>query len=220
MDKYDMMRMVLKVCESVSALACLFYYPMWKHTFWKWILFYLLFIAASEWGGVYLREHPLPFLANPEYYSFIVHPVSFFFLFWLFKQYREQSGKKDRLVPVFFLVYIAGCFTDYFFFRQKIYWFMSFSYMVGVVLLIILLVRFYYHYLFSDKILFFRNDIIFWISSVMFIYYVGTFPFFALRNTLFRNYYSTFEVYWFVQMGLSCGLYLSLILIYRWAKQK
>lgn len=218
MDKYEVMRWISKFCESIAAIACLLILPRWRKTYWKWLSVYVLFVAVSEWIGYYLRLHPLSFLLNPDYYSFIVHPGIFFFIFFIIK--KNDSGRNNRLFQGVAFIYILSCIVDYLFLRKQSFWFMSFSYMVAIVLLITLLLRFYYEYFFSDKILSYKNNISFWMCTSWFIYYCGTFPFFALRNTLAKNYESVFDVYWFIQMITSCLMYVSIIFIYKWAKQK
>lgn len=218
MDKYDTMRLISKACESIAAVSCIILLPRWRRSEWKLIPFYVLFVAVSEWAGYYLRIHPVSFLQNPDYYSFIVHPVIFFFLYFFL--YRIDERKNNVLFTGISLIYIAACIADFIFLRMRSFWFMSFSYMIGVIFLITLLIRFYYGFFFSDKILYFRQSISFWICTVWFIYYAGTFPFFALRNTLAQNYYSVFDIYWFIQMITNCLMYISIIFIYKWAKQK
>lgn len=218
MDKYDMMRLVLKVCESIAAVSCIFLLPSRKSAEWNLIPFYVSFVAVSEWIGYFLRIHPVSFLQNTDYYSFIVHPVIFLILYFFL--YQIDNKKNLRLFLIISAVYIISCIVDSVFFRKQSFWFMSFSYMIGVILLLLLLVRFYLRFFFSDRILFYRSSISFWICTSWFIYYAGTFPFFALRNTLAQNYFNVFVIYWFIQMIASCLMYISIILIFKWAKQK
>lgn len=218
MDKYDIMRLIAKVCESIAAVSCIILLPRWRKSEWKLIPFYVLFVAVSEWTGYYLRIHPVSFLQNPDYYSFIVHPVIFFFIYTFL--YSIDDKKNIGLLLGISVLYVISCIVDSVFFRMQSFWFMSFSYMIGVVLLLTLLIRFYLRFFFSDRILHFRSSASFWICTAWFIYYAGTFPFFALRNTLAQNYYNVFVIYWFVQMIASCLMYISIIFIFKWAKQR
>lgn len=218
MDKYDVMRWISKACVSIAAVSCIFIWPARRTSHWKLIPAYILFVAVTEWIGYYLRIHPVAFLQNPDYYSFIVHPGIFFFIYFFL--YHIDEKKNNVLFTGISFIYISSCITDFIFLSGKSFWFMSFSYMIGVVLMITLLIRFYYGFFFSDRILSFRQSVSFWMCTVWFVYYAGTFPFFALRNTLVAKYYSVFDVYWFIQITANCLMYVSIIFIFKWAKQR
>lgn len=220
MEIYDVIRLVYKLVLTASALGAFYYRGQWMTSFWKWLPFYLLFIALAEWGGYWIRISELG-KWNPAYYSFIVHPGIFLFLYWLFGQYDRQQGRKNRLTLPFVALLALACLADYLFFipKGKEFWLHNFSYLTGVVLLLILLIRFYYFFIFSERILGFKKDIMFWVCTALLVYYLGTFPFFGLRNTLL-SYYDLFLVYWYLQMALATLLYLSLFIFYKWTRPK
>lgn len=220
MNQYDIIRLVYKLVISLSALGAFFYWNKWKGSFWKWLPFYLLFIALAEWGGYLIRINEWG-KWNPAYYSFIVHPGIFIFLYWLFGQYDRQQGRRNRLTRPFMALLALACLADFQFFhpRGKEFWFHSFSYLAGVVLLLVLLIRFYHFFIFSQRILGFKKDTMFWVSTALLVYYLGTFPFFGLRNSL-QAYDDVFLVYWYLQMALATLLYLSFFIIYKWTRPK
>ena len=219
MDNFEIFRWVLKACELLAALTGFLCWHKWKGSFWKWFSFYFLFIVTAELTGMYLRDN-ISHQANNLFYSFIVRPVSFLFFFWVFYRYDSINGIRNKISGCLALIY-AGCLAgDYLYFQHQKFWIQSFSFSAGTVLLLILLIRFFINFVFKSDILQYSRNMMFWFSFSLFLYYLGTFPFFALRNTLAANYPSVFTGYWYVQMSLSCLMYLLLSFSFIWAKPK
>ena len=219
MDKYETIRMIGMSCEGIAAITGLFYWKKWKKTYWKWFPFYLLIITVGECAGKYLREHPTGELYQ-DLYWFILLPFQYFFLLALFLVYNKTKKQKTTLQLICLLIYACAWMADIFYFKNKVLFFSSFSNVVGDLLFFVLLLAFFYKYVFSERILYFQKDIMFWVSAGILLYYVGTLPLDALYNTLSSKFYQIFETYWFVSMFLDCFMYLIFAFSFIWAKPK
>lgn len=219
MDKHEVFRWVLKGIEAIAAITGILYYHKWKNTFWRWLSLYLLFIVAAEFTGMYLREN-VTHQANVSFYSFIVRPVTFLFFYWIFYKYDISNSMRNKVSLLFTGLYLLSLLADYLYFQHEKYWVQSFSFSMGTVLLLGLLLRFFINFVFRVDILNYKKDMMFWFAFSLFIYYLGTFPFFALRNTLASKFPSIFDGYWYVQMTLSCFMYLLFAFSFIWAKPK
>ena len=103
---------------------------------------------------------------------------------------------------------------------KHVSFFSSFSIVIGDLLLFVLIIAHFYNYSFSQKMLHFKYDIMFWVSVGILGYYVIGLPLDALYNTLSTRYYKIFEVYWFAYMVLDCLMYLLFAFSFIWAKPK
>src|SRR6185312_7155537 len=98
-------------------------------------------------------------------------------------------GAKYKWLPIICgSMYIISWLTDFFYFSKFHFFFYSFSYTVGNFLLLILILNFFIRLATSDAIITFRQNMLFWMSLGMLIYYLGSFPYFGLRNTIAYNY--------------------------------
>jgi hypothetical protein len=189
-------------------------YAKRRHTQLPYLPVYISFIIAAEWIGR-LLQHQEGF--NTIFYSFIVHPITFIYLYWLTTK-NVHAAKKNGLIAIFFsVVLLVVCALDYFVVSnyKNIVWFSSFSYVIGAFFLCILLARFFMRFIFSDEVLRFKTSTLFWFCVVIFIYYLGCLPFFALRNMLYAQYKEfIFMPYWYTQMFMSILLYISISIIY------
>lgn len=221
MEPTEKIRWVYRIILNVSAFALWFWRPRWRNTYWKWLPLYVTAIALSEWMGLYMRTILPARTWNPILYSFIIHPGIFIFLFWVLGKYDNEQRRRNRLWGIFSIVVCAACITDFYLFSGQKLWFSSFSYLIGALLLCILLVRFFIQYMFSNHISGFKSDTIFWFCCVLFVYYMGTFPFFALRNTLAdQYYYEIFEPYFYIQITLAAVMYFLFFIIYSCTRPK
>ncbi|MCX6316487.1 MAG: hypothetical protein NTW29_04305 [Bacteroidetes bacterium] len=219
MDQFDFFRLGNLGAIGLSAFICVIFLPAWKRTFWKWLPLYFLVVFVAELTGRYLRLHPVSWISNPDYYSFFVHPVSFSFIFLGLS--KNENGKTNSRLLIFVLIlYAIACIIDYLFLKSKRFWFGSFSYTIGDLLVIMMAVRFYSRYLFSERIIHYKRDFMFWCITIWVIYYAGTFPYFALRNVLFDNHRAIFYTYWYIQISMSMLMYLSISFLYIWQRRK
>ncbi len=213
------MEVLLNILKCIELLACLvgfFYFKKLKNTYWAVFPFYLLFIVLAEYLGGYLRlQHKL--LAANHFYNYLEIPVEFLFSFWLF--YKAFKSTKYKWLPLACAItYLVSWAVDNAYLIGTRFAFYSFSYMIANVVMLVLLLFYFIQLVFSDAILTFRENMMFWVCLGMFIYYVGCFPYYGLRNTLAVNYPLLYMKYSYLEYILNCTMYLLFTFSFIWGK--
>ncbi len=183
---------ILRIFEAIAFLTGLVYWKKIKNTYWVWFVLYLLFIVLSEAIGTYFitaNKH-----ANLAFFNYFEIPIEFIFFFSLFHQSYKLS--KYKWLPIVCMaVFLVSWIMDLLYFSKLQFFFYSFSYTIGNLLLLILILGYFIRLVTSDAILNFSHDMLFWVSTGLLLYYLGTFPFYGLRNTLTKNYKEVYITY-------------------------
>lgn len=202
--------------------ACLAGFLSWgkiRHSYWRWFPVYLSIVFATEMIAKYfaLVRHNVPL--NIAVYRFFGLPFEFLFLFWLFHQYfRGGPARKWPLIAA--ATYLLALLVDLCYISGTRHFFDSFSYTIGNILLLILLLRFFLQFSNSDEILEYKTAMMFWVSLGLIIFYLGSLPFYGLRNTLNDQYRSLFYEYWRIQYLLGYLMYGFFIIAFIWGRPK
>lgn len=210
-------KVLVNVLLITELAACIIGFLQWKklkQSYWKLFPFYLAFINIAEWTGRLLKGAPQIF-----WFTLIVIPIEFLFFFWLFSKQPEFKGKKV-LHQLFAGIYLFALLIEKVFMNEAKLWFTSFSYSIGNILLVVLIIRYLLAFINSDAILHYKKSMMFWVSIGLLIFYLGSFPFFALRNTLYANYRELFWIGQISQLALNCIMYLTFCLAFIWGKPK
>lgn len=181
----------LLLSEIVAAIIGIIKFNKFKNSYWKWFIYYLVFIAVSE----LLCEFVLCYFQNFKtyYYDFFIIPIEFLFLYWLYS-YKSLSNKK--LFWVSSVLYLLSL-LPYFVFEGKSV-INSFNYIIGTFLLSIMIILEFNKQMKTDDILKFKENMMFYINTGVGLFYVGTLPFFAFHSLLWKdiviwnNYYIFF----------------------------
>ena len=217
MDKLFVYRLVLYIAEWLAAFSGLLNWKRLPALYWKIFTVYLFVIALAETCSEIHFFYTGDSVVNTSLYTYFVIPVQFLFFFWMF--YRNFKGGTYAKTPAACAaVYITGWITDHFFLSGKLFVFLSFSYTVGNILLLILVLLFFIQMVKGAGILTFYEDRMFWVCCGLIMFYLGSLPFFGLWNTLAYKYPGLFNQYWVVQMFLNYGMYLFFIIALLWRK--
>lgn len=198
--------------EFICALVALIQFKKIKNTYWKWFAYYLLIIFLLELISKYF------FIELPSYrkfyYDFFVIPFEFIFFYWL---YAYKSLNKKKLFYTITFIYLTSM-IPHFFYLEKMRVINSLSYTIGVLLLMILIYLEFIKQIKSDYILQFRKNQMFYVNIGVFLFYIGTLPFWAFdiysfENTkyIWHNYLTVF--YLFLNL-----MYLFFIASFIWGK--
>ncbi len=208
----DFFKNTLYVMEALAAATAFIYMKKWKNTYWKWFPFYLAFIAVAEFLGANVPALKDIFKYNYYFYQCFEIPVEFLFFFWIF--YQEFKSTKSKWMPALCIgVYMPCLLIDVFFFKNYRYAYFSFSYTIGNILLLILVLNFFIQLVNSDQVLKFRQNILFWVSVGLLVFYLGSCPYYGLYNLLVYNYYNTYYLYYTVFVTvLNCLMYFAFTL--------
>ncbi len=182
--------------EAVAMITAFIYIKKWQSTYWKWFPYYLTFIVIAEIIGNTLGVKNMAII-NLIFYSYVVIPIEFFFFFWIF--YQDFKITKSRWLPILCIcIYALSLLTDIIYFRNVKFTAFSFSYTIGNILLLLLIINFFLRLVNSDNLLKFRQNILFWVSVGLLIYYLGSCPFYGLKNLLANKYFNSIYVYYSV----------------------
>jgi hypothetical protein len=200
------------LAEFIAALTAVLFFGRIKNTYWKWFVYYLVFIFIVEAIGKWLLEDFHSF--KKYYYNFFVIPIEFLFWYWL---YASKSLNNKKVLVFFSGIYSISCIV-YFFMIDDINLINSTNYLIGTLLLSILVIMEFFKQIKSDNILNFRQNKMFYINSGVMLFYVATLPFYAFHDTLYEkskilwNFYGTFAL-------VSCAImYLLFSAAFIWGK--
>lgn len=213
-------RIALMTLEITACAASFAAMPVLKKNYWKWMPFYLLAIVVGELLGYYLAYTPVLNAYNPMLFNYLLCPLQVIFLNWLLsKNIADYDKVKSSWVLYGILLYILCWLADCFLIPDTSLWVSTFSFSVGMLLILFSIIVFFYCYINSNDIVFFKTDRIFWICLGLFLYYVAALPFEGLRNTLLKQP-QLFMICWYIDMGLACMMYLLFTISFIWAKRR
>jgi len=206
----------LNVLEIVSCITGFILFKKLRGSYWRWFPYYLAFIVVAEFTGKYFLEHKM-LAACEKFCNLFEVPVEFLFFFWLF--YRNFRESKYRKIPLMCIAaYLLCWLTDNLFLSKMNFWFYSFSYTCGNLLLLVLILTYFIGLVTTDAILKYKQDMLFWVSTGLLLFYLGTFPYYGLRNTLVYNYKQLYITYSYIMYILNCLMYLMFTFSFIWGK--
>ena len=217
--KANILIYILNFFELLACGTGFYYWNKLKNSYWKWFPVYLAVIFLVEMTGKYFRIGLGNVEWNTALYIYFGIPIQFLFFFWLFG--KQAQNKKEWLLIVFLTtIYILCWLIELFYIRNTKFWFSSFSYTAGNLLLVILIINFLLKFINSNDILHYKQSMMFWIVTGLALFYLNTLPFFALRNTLATNHRNVFAIYQNLQLILGCLMYFTFSLAFIWGKPK
>jgi hypothetical protein len=210
---------VLNILELLSCIAGFIFWSKIKNTYWKWFPVYLGIIFLTEITAEYLLHVKNDLASNIAIYSYFGIPLQFFFFYWIFYQeFRNTKNSKWPLISA--VIYLICLVADLLYISKIKFYFESFSYIIGCIFLLILILIYLASFTRSDAIIKYKSDMMFWVSLGLVIFYAGAMPFFAFRKALYVEYNDLFYVYWYIQFGLNYLMYLFFIVSFIWGKPK
>jgi hypothetical protein len=211
MSTSHLMTVILILMEMAAFITGLIYWKKTKSTIWKWFVIYLGFIVFAELICHYLHYYSYYKFDVNKIYNYIILPIEFLFFYWLY--YKHAKSKRSKLlVIVCFFIYIVSFIADQYFFQGKKFIFDSFSYCMGNLLLLLVIISFFISFSKSDELLKYQSSIIFWVSLGAIVFYLGTMPFFGLIHLLYNKYRPIFTFYTYLMFAFNWAMYLLFII--------
>ena len=209
MKAIEYLRYILIIAEMAACLVTFIYLNKLKGSYWILLPFFLLAISCGELMGLYqLINHK----TTANLFQFLLTPLQV--LFYLFLISRITLGaKKDVILQVSLVLYIGLFITEDLFFKGKPLLFMSLSNTLGNVLILIMLLRYFYHLANSEGLLQIKKNLGFWFCLGIVVYRISSTPFYALYSIISKKeYQSIFIPYKAIIMSLSVCMYLCFII--------
>ncbi len=185
-----------------------------KKTYWKYFILYLLIIALGE----YIRFFELKISTIQTILIQLTVPIEFLFFFWLF---YKNSQKKLPIVIGGAIIYTIAFLTETFLVdTMKSNYFMSLSYSIGNVILLIFILQYFYKLIYSDRILNFYQERMFWVSLGLLVFFLGTLPYFGLYNLMLTKYFNLLVIYTWLEIFLNYAMYLLFAASFIWGEKQ
>ena len=214
MNAIEATRWMLNFFEFGAVVAGLLSWKKIKHTYWQWLLVYLMIVLVNELAGKYLNHVHLSGI-NQQLYRYTA-PIRFLLL--LLVLIKPLSLRLKNVAKLFFVLYITLFLAEQFVLPETYFKSSMFSLLSGYSMLLVLCMAYLVKLIRSDAILQFHTDMHFWLSVGLLLFYVIFMPFHTARTSLNNHYPDVFLVYWYVQMGAACIMYVCFTILFVWGK--
>ncbi|MAN59643.1 MAG: hypothetical protein CMC08_07390 [Flavobacteriaceae bacterium] len=183
---------IVMAFEGMAALASIIYWPKYRKTPLRWLPIILVYVFLLELYAIEIYYKYLGY--NALFYN--VYNISFFlYLYYVFHQYIREPRYRNWIVAgstIFIAASVLNVFFEDFQTRPQLL-----AYIVGACLLIFYIILYYIEILSTNKVLNLRQNLLFWISVGLLLFYVGYLPI-KLTRTYFSSHDNLFMTLQFV----------------------
>ncbi len=199
---------------AIVFVISLIKFPLYKNSYLKFLPLILLLTLVAETMGMYINKVYGP----PNIVIFNIYYFFYFSMFfYLFMKVIEEVKFKKYIkigIGIFWVFYLRDLiFTDIF--NESF----TTSYIAGAGILIFSITLYYISILQSSLVFVIKNDLLFWISVGLFLFYIGYLPIKILRSW-FYNFNSFFEILQLIQFSLIIIMYLCFLMGFLWMKKR
>lgn len=212
--KFEPFRIALYIAEAIAFVSALYSYKSKNNK----LIYYFGFIVFAEFIGRYfVNNKMLDYSKN--WYNYIVIPTEFFFWFWFLLQHFKEKNEKFFIKTGMAVLAISFIIEWLFFYDAKAV-FISLSYTLGNLILLLFILMYFKNLIHSKRILTFDKELEFWICCGLLLFYLGTFPLFGLYNYFLANYPQELRTYYVIMLILNSLMYLLFSFGMLWTKPK
>lgn len=188
--------------------------PLYKDSALRVLPVILFLTLLAESLGMYIKlVHGI--------HNAIVYNIYYFFYFSLFYYIFLQVITDEKFktyikigIALFWLFYVGDwVYTDVINSGFLV------SYMAGAGILVFCIILYYINILQSSLVLVIKNDLLFWVSVGLFLFYIGYIPIKIIR-TWFYKPDSFFEILLVIQFSLIIVMYLFFLTGFLWMKKR
>lgn len=191
-------------------------FPLYRHTTLKLLPIILFLTMITEYLGYYLKDVVYDIPLNKFIYN-LYYLIHFSFFFYIFMRMIENDRFKKNIkigLVIFWLFFLsdlvfAGIFQSSF----------ARTYIAGAAILIFCIILYYISILQSSLVLVIKNDLLFWVSVGLFLFYIGYIPI-KIIKTWFYKPDSFFEFLLVIQFSLIIVMYLFFLTGFLWMKKR
>jgi len=159
----------------ISLSSILYLYRYIKDSTFKKIRFFILYLIFTVLVELVVSFALNKGVDNTNYIYNIYSLIEFNLLFMFYYEVSNDKITKRTIIGSITLFNVT-CFTWYLFHNFSFYHFNSFVIVLGAFLMAIILFLSLREILLSDKIVNYKTDIIFWITTGLLLYYLGSIP--------------------------------------------
>jgi hypothetical protein len=188
--------------ELLAAATGFLFWRKIRSTYLQWLPVYLLVVAAGDQVGDLLEGR-----ANIYWYKFGIFMLQFLFFTWFFYQAANRQRKQWYLAAA--AMYLLAIVVEELFFDKIKTPFFSLSYMVGCIVLLVHCILYLGTLIRSDELLSYKVNLMFWVCLGVIVFYIATFPYYGLFNTLIKKKYRHIHLaYTWIGCFLNYAMYL------------
>lgn len=191
-------------------------FPLYRHTTLKLLPIILFLTMVTEYLGYYLKDVVYDIPLNKFIYNlyYLIH-FSFFFYIFMKMIENDRFKKNIKIGLVVFWVFFLSDFVFAGIFQSSF----ARTYIAGAAILIFCIILYYISILQSSLVLVIKNDLLFWISVGLFLFYIGYIPI-KIIKTWFYKPDSFFEFLLVIQFSLIIVMYLFFLTGFLWMKKR
>ncbi len=211
----------LKLLNVVILLSGVAGFVRWKEikdSYWKWFPVYLIILGLLNLLAFYMIDTK-NIKSNQWLVIYLIIPFEFLFAFWLFLKKAETRPQKT-LILTGMGVYLLSFFIEILLKEEmKELYFLSFSYTVGNIFMLIFILLYFWKLSVSEKILFFYRERMFWVCVGMLFFWLGSLPYYGLFNYMVKNFMNILPAYAWLMLSLNYLMYTLFAVSFIWGKE-
>ena len=197
----------------VILVASFYFYKIKESKPLKLFFGFLVYSLFTEIGGAYYK---FVLFKGPYYVYNLWVLIAFLFYSYFFLNYVKSKGK--QLVIKLFAALIFGLFVvNALFFQDVFSQVFQYNNMLGKILMSVIIVLYFADIMQSDRLLYFKKSMPFWIALGVFIYSLGSIPVFVVGETIG---YSTSWLFSYIFYILNFAMGVSFITGFIVSKEK
>ena len=215
------MKTVLTFLENSSMtlyvvvfLISIYRLPLYIKTPLKYLPVILLLTLITEVLGGYIRDVYGP----PNIIVFNIYYFFYFSLFYYIFLNVIEEKKFKKLIRIGVVLYWVFYLKDLIFVDIVNDSFL-YSYIAGAGILVFCIILYYISILQSSLVLVVKNDLLFWVSVGLFLFYIGYLPIKMMR-TWYYEINKFFEILWIIQFSLINVMYVFFLIGFLWMKKR
>jgi hypothetical protein len=201
----------IKYIELISAIVGSIYFFKYKYTFLKYFLFMLWLIVFVEFFAIYYVQKT----GHNQILYNLYHSINFPFLFILYRTYIKNE-KQRKAIGVFIPIYLVFFFGNIFF-QNYFTQIQTIPFIIGALFTIISILFYFLEILNTDKVLKVSENLLFWISIGLLLYFVGKIPLRIVKN--YWKEISNYQSYYIVEYILSIIMNICFIIGFIWSRK-
>ena len=209
---------LIKYWELLAGITGLVCYFKRRNSIWFVFAVFLVCLFGMESAGKWLGRHQMV-AANTRLYKWLVIPAIFLIYHWLY--YHFSSKKTRPFVLASALIFVVLALSENIFLGRQHYYSISVTLGYGCTAILLLSFNYFAWLLKEGPILQFQQSMPFWFCAGLLVFYLGSFPYLVLFNSLGFSVSKT--AYWLFRwlfIILNYVMYLFFTIGFIWSRPK
>jgi hypothetical protein len=189
--------------EGLACIVGLLNWPRLLPSFWKYFVIYLGIICCCEFIGWYMVNQHIK--GSTLMYNYFVIPLEFLFMHFLY--YKNLPMRFQKTILVLSTFYTLSWMVEQLFLKEVKWIWLSMSYSVGNITILVLGIIYFLQLLEAEELISYKKQMFFWVNLGLMLFYIGTFPYFAMKKTLYETEPNLFKILSWITVFLNYAMY-------------